>query len=125
MEESGFKPLAAQWIGAYVNSKTPPEVIKKLSDAFAKAIADPTVKEQFSRIVFNTIATGQQATAKAVNFKNSQKKLAYRYLLTPRGIEAKTRLTLRFLRTKMDEYEMLKLEIEQIRREAEDRRVQE
>jgi EPS-associated MarR family transcriptional regulator len=62
---------------------------------------------------------------KASNFKNSQNKLAYRYLLTPRGIEAKATLTVRFLRAKMDEYEMLKLEIEQIRRDAEDRRVQE
>jgi len=62
---------------------------------------------------------------KASNFKNSQNKLAYRYLLTPRGIEAKTKLTVRFLRAKMDEYEMLKLEIEQIRRDADERRAQE
>jgi EPS-associated MarR family transcriptional regulator len=62
---------------------------------------------------------------KASNFRKSQNKLAYRYLLTPRGIEAKTKLTVRFLRAKMDEYEMLKLEIEQIRRDVEDRRVPE
>ena len=58
---------------------------------------------------------------KVNNFKNSQNKLAYKYLLTPRGMEEKARLTVRFLRAKMDEYENLKMEIEQIRREADAR----
>ena len=62
---------------------------------------------------------------KVGNFRNSQNKLAYRYLLTPRGIEEKAKLTVRFLRMKMNEYEMLKLEIEQIRRDAEPGRMQE
>jgi EPS-associated MarR family transcriptional regulator len=55
---------------------------------------------------------------KATNFKNSRNKIAYMYLLTPRGLEAKARLTRRFLQIKMREYEALKLEIEQIRTEA-------
>ncbi|MGH8249564.1 MAG: MarR family EPS-associated transcriptional regulator [Steroidobacteraceae bacterium] len=58
---------------------------------------------------------------KAVNFKNSHNKAAYIYLLTPRGIEMKARLTARFLSIKMREYENLRQEIEQIRREAEGR----
>jgi molybdenum-dependent DNA-binding transcriptional regulator ModE len=41
------------------------------------------------------------------------------YLLTPRGIEEKTRVTTRFLQMKMREYEALKSEIEQLRSEAE------
>ena len=56
---------------------------------------------------------------KATNFTNSQNKAAYMYLLTPRGIEEKTSLTMRFLQAKMQEYEALRAEIEQIRREAE------
>jgi EPS-associated MarR family transcriptional regulator len=55
---------------------------------------------------------------KAANFKNSHNKAAYMYLLTPRGLEEKTRLTLRFLVLKMAEYEKLRVEIEQMRREA-------
>jgi EPS-associated MarR family transcriptional regulator len=55
---------------------------------------------------------------KAANFKNSSNKTAYTYLLTPRGIEEKTRVTVRFLQTKMREYEALRDEIEQIRDEA-------
>ena len=56
---------------------------------------------------------------KAENFKNSQNKTAYAYLLTPRGIREKARVTARFLQIKVQEYETLKQEIEQIRIEAE------
>lgn len=55
---------------------------------------------------------------KATNFTNSQNKAAYMYLLTPRGIEQKATLTVRFLQLKMREYEALRAEIKQMRREA-------
>ena len=55
---------------------------------------------------------------KASNFKNSKNKTAYMYLLTPRGIEAKARVTTRFLQSKMREYEDLRAEIEQMRDEV-------
>jgi len=55
---------------------------------------------------------------KASRFTNSRNKAAYMYLLTPRGVEAKIRLTFEFLRIKLREYETLRDEIEQIRREA-------
>jgi EPS-associated MarR family transcriptional regulator len=58
---------------------------------------------------------------KVANFKNSENRTAYLYLLTPRGIEAKANLTLRFLQRKMREYETLRVEIEQLRRETEGR----
>ena len=56
---------------------------------------------------------------KASNFKNSKNKTAYMYLLTPRGLEEKARVTRRFLQIKIQEYAALRLEIEQIRHEAE------
>jgi EPS-associated MarR family transcriptional regulator len=55
---------------------------------------------------------------KATNFKNSRNKAAYMYVLTPRGIEKKARLTVEFLTIKMREYERLRAEIRQMRREA-------
>lgn len=58
---------------------------------------------------------------KVTNFKNSENRTAYLYLLTPRGIEEKASLTLRFLQRKMREYETLRIEIEQLRRETEGR----
>jgi EPS-associated MarR family transcriptional regulator len=56
---------------------------------------------------------------KAANFKNSQNKAAYMYLLTPRGLEQKASLAVQYLQIKMREYETLRAEIEQMRREAE------
>lgn len=55
---------------------------------------------------------------KVNNFRNSDNKRAYLYLLTPRGIEERARLTARFLRVKLDEYEILKRELEELEREA-------
>jgi EPS-associated MarR family transcriptional regulator len=55
---------------------------------------------------------------KIQNFRNSQNKLAYAYLLTPAGLAAKADLTARYLKIKMTEYETLKREIVQLQREA-------
>ena len=55
---------------------------------------------------------------KVRNFRNSSNKLAYAYLLTPRGIESKATITVKFLKRKMTEYESLKAEIEQLQREV-------
>lgn len=55
---------------------------------------------------------------KASNFRNSQNKLAYMYLLTPTGIEAKSSITLRFLKSKMQEYELLQAEISALMQET-------
>jgi EPS-associated MarR family transcriptional regulator len=49
---------------------------------------------------------------KAKNFKNSQNKAAYMYLLTPRGLDEKARLALSFLRAKRAEFEALRREID-------------
>ena len=56
---------------------------------------------------------------KARNFKNSKHKLAYAYVLTPSGLDAKARITARFLKRKIAEYEALKTEIEQLTAEVE------
>jgi EPS-associated MarR family transcriptional regulator len=53
------------------------------------------------------------------NFQKSKNKFKYVYLLTPLGIAEKVMLTRRFLKRKMDEYEALKLEIEALKAESE------
>jgi EPS-associated MarR family transcriptional regulator len=55
---------------------------------------------------------------KVNNFKNSDNKIQYSYLLTPKGIEEKAKLTLDFIRIKTQEYDTLKQEIESLKREA-------
>ena len=52
---------------------------------------------------------------KAGNFKNSDKKLAYFYVLTPKGLEAKAKISVRFLARKVAEYEALRIEIEELK----------
>ena len=52
---------------------------------------------------------------KADNFRRSDNKLAYAYLLTPRGVSAKLKLTSEFLRRKEREFEDLQLEIAALR----------
>ena len=54
---------------------------------------------------------------KANNFRRSDNKLAYAYVLTPSGIEEKGRLTQYFLQRKLGEFEALQQEIESLRRE--------
>ena len=51
---------------------------------------------------------------------SNKRKLAYAYLLTPAGIAEKAVLTRRFLQRKMEEYEVLKVEIELLKREVSD-----
>jgi EPS-associated MarR family transcriptional regulator len=55
---------------------------------------------------------------KADNFKNSNNKISYLYLLTPAGIEEKTKITYRFLKRKMEEYEKLENEIRYLKKEV-------
>jgi EPS-associated MarR family transcriptional regulator len=60
----------------------------------------------------------EKGWVKANNFKNNKNKAAYAYLLTPKGIEQKAQITIRYLRTKMQEYESLKQEIDQLQTEV-------
>ena len=60
----------------------------------------------------------QKGLVKMDNFRRADNKLAYSYLLTPRGIEEKARLTVSYLKYKVAEYEAIRNEIEELRREA-------
>ena len=48
---------------------------------------------------------------KVENFKKNPNKLNYVYVLTPKGIAEKTKLTVNFMKKKMKEYDELKKEI--------------
>lgn len=53
------------------------------------------------------------------NFTAAEDKRRYTYILTPRGIARKAALTRAFLARKMDEYEALREEIEELKKESE------
>ena len=71
------------------------------------------------KVNFCLNALVEKGCLKVNNFRNSDNKLAYAYLLTPHGLEEKARITVRFLKYKMREYEQLRAEIEALKREAE------
>ena len=54
---------------------------------------------------------------KARNFKNSNNKIAYVYVLTPKGLREKIKITARYLKRRVSEFESLKSEIEKLRLE--------
>lgn len=54
---------------------------------------------------------------KTQRFKNSNNKAAYIYALTPQGINARIKQTQIFLEKKIDEYENLKQEIDELKKE--------
>jgi len=45
------------------------------------------------------------------NFRKNPNKINYLYIITPRGLSEKTKLTINFMKKKMKEYEELKKEI--------------
>ncbi|HUF09866.1 MAG TPA: MarR family EPS-associated transcriptional regulator [Rhodothermales bacterium] len=51
---------------------------------------------------------------KARNFKNSNRKTQYVYVLPPQGIQERTRVTLEFLRRKSAEFDEIRDEIERL-----------
>jgi EPS-associated MarR family transcriptional regulator len=53
----------------------------------------------------------EKGHVKAKNFKNTQNKMAYAYVLTPAGLNLKRELTVAFLKRKKAEYELLQKEI--------------
>lgn len=55
---------------------------------------------------------------KATNFAANPNKRQYAYLLTPQGIDEKTRVTARFLQRKLAEFEAIRHEIERLKEEV-------
>ena len=60
----------------------------------------------------------EKGLIKVNNFRNNKNKIQYSYLLTPKGIEEKAKLTLDFIRIKTQEYDALRQEIESLKLEA-------
>ena len=61
----------------------------------------------------------KKGIVKIERFTTSDNKAGYVYLLTPRGINEKARITASFLKRKLDEYKEIKQESELLQREVE------
>ena len=60
----------------------------------------------------------ERGFVKADNFRKSGSKVAYLYVLTPKGIAEKSSLATAFLGRKLEEYEVLRQEIEALKGEV-------
>ncbi|MBI3529691.1 MAG: MarR family EPS-associated transcriptional regulator [Betaproteobacteria bacterium] len=70
------------------------------------------------RVNYCLQALVEKGLIKVNNFRRNESKRAYLYYLTPKGMQEKARVTVRFLKVKLDEYENLKQEVAQLQREA-------
>ena len=57
----------------------------------------------------------EKGQVKAQNFKKNSNKIGYVYLLTPKGISEKINMTKNFLTKRIEEYEQLRVEINQLK----------
>jgi len=72
------------------------------------------------KVNFCLAELAKKGLIKVKRFKSAKSKLPYTYMLTPRGIEEKGRMTVRFLKRKLEEYEEIKHQIEQLTRDVEE-----
>ncbi len=71
------------------------------------------------KINFCISELAKKGLIKVKRFKSAKNKVPYSYRLTSRGIEEKGRITVRFLKRKMSEYEEIKRQIEALTEEVE------
>lgn len=56
----------------------------------------------------------KKGLVKVNNFKNNPNKTSYLYLLTAKGVSEKTKITIKFMKRKFEEYQELKKELNDI-----------
>ena len=89
------------------------EVLRKIQKKPNSTQRELAVELGFSLGKLNYCLKALQAKGlvKIENFKKNPKKINYFYVLTPAGITAKTKLTINFMKRKMQEYDELKKEL--------------
>ena len=65
------------------------------------------------KINYFIIALKKKGQIKINNFKKNKRKFNYLYMLTPKGVSEKTRITINFMKQKMKEYDELQSELKE------------
>jgi|TARA_Y100000996_G_C22228555_1_gene522664 EPS-associated MarR family transcriptional regulator len=101
---------------------------KETSDIFEilrKIVKDPSSTQRdlanelnlsLGKVNYCIKALKNKGLIKINNFKKNPNKINYIYVLTPKGIKQKTKLTIDFMNRKMKEYEDLKKELKNIKK---------
>ncbi len=95
------------------NSEDQFEILRKIQKKPVSSQRELASELGFSLGKLNYCLKGlkQKGLIKINNFKNSKNKINYIYVLTPRGIDHRLKLTIKFMKKKMKEYDELKAEI--------------
>tara|TARA_S200000501_G_C20828382_1_gene746051 strand:- start:344 stop:646 length:303 start_codon:yes stop_codon:yes gene_type:complete len=95
------------------NSEDQFEILRKIQKKPVSSQRELASELGFSLGKLNYCLKGlkQKGLIKINNFKNSKNKINYIYVLTPRGIDHRLKLTIKFMKKKMEEYDELKAEI--------------
>ena len=90
------------------------EILRKMHKDSSLSPRDLAQKRGLSlgKVNYCLIALKEKGLIKINNFKNKKNKSSYLYILTPRGIAEKTKITLRFMKQKIHEYDELQKELE-------------
>ena len=89
------------------------EVLRKIKtkpEATQRELADE-LGFSLGKLNYCLKALRAKGLIKIENFKKNPNKINYIYVLTPKGIAEKTKLTINFMKRKMKEYDELKREI--------------
>ena len=101
---------------------------KETSDIFEilrKIVKDPSSTQRdlanelnlsLGKVNYCIKALKNKGLIKINNFKKNPNKINYIYVLTPKGIKQKTKLTIDYMNRKMKEYEDLKKELKNIKK---------
>ena len=85
--------------------------IKKNPNSSQRELADE-LGFSLGKLNYCLKALKQKGLVKIKNFKKNPKKINYVYILTPKGITEKSKLTFNFMKLKMKEYEELSKEVD-------------
>tara|TARA_E500000178_G_C16401485_1_gene478913 strand:- start:87 stop:380 length:294 start_codon:yes stop_codon:yes gene_type:complete len=84
--------------------------IKKKPNSTQRELAD-SLGFSLGKLNYCIKALQQKGLIKVKNFQKNPNKFNYFYVLTPKGVAQKTRLTINFMKRKMKEYDELKKEL--------------
>ncbi len=89
------------------------KILRKLSESSDLSQRNLASKLGFSLGKLNYCLTKlkKRGLIKIKNFKKNPNKIGYLYVLTPKGISTKTKITINFMKQKAQEYNELKSEI--------------
>ena len=93
------------------------EVLRKIQDKPVTNQRELATELGFSlgKINYCLKALHSKGLVKINNFKKNPDKINYLYILTPKGITAKTQLTIMFMKKNMQEYDELKKELKKLK----------